>query len=293
MAGAGFRRVLITLAMASCTGVLLTGAAPAGAAAADAPASLTMHSDQGDFLGQGKDYSYVRPQDQLFANAGFNHSTIFATVNGLNGDHWTLQFDAPDQQPLTAGDYTDAQGAPFEQAGHPGIQVNAGFTCQTITGQFDVLDIEFTNGALSRLDVTFEEQCNGAAAALTGELIYTPISPLPPLALSVHVNRTAALSNADGDIAATGTVSCNQFDWTTVEISFQQNHGSDFATGFVSVSCSPGTPAPWTIHASESEPFHLGASQASAFAFAEDANDGTEATSPLLNTVVALRPSHG
>src|SRR5258708_2589383 len=37
----------------------------------------------------------------------------------------------------------------------PGIQVNDGFTCQTITGQFDVRDIEYTNGVLTRLDVTF------------------------------------------------------------------------------------------------------------------------------------------
>jgi hypothetical protein len=277
---------------------LFAAAAPftvAVAAKADvAPASLTMHSDQGDFLGQGKDYSYSRPQDQVFANAGFNHSAIFATVNGLNGDHWSLQFDAPDQQPLTTGVYADAQGAPFEQAGHPGIQVNEGFTCQTITGQFDVLDIEFTNGALSKLDVTFEEHCNGAAAALTGELIYTPLSPpLPPQALTVKVNRTAALDTADQAIVVSGTVTCTQFDWTTVEISFQQDHGLDFATGFVSVSCSPGTPAAWTIFAGENGVFRPGGSQASAFAFAQDANDGTIANSPTVNTNVALTPSHG
>jgi hypothetical protein len=265
------------------------------AQAADAPASLTMHSDQGDFFGQGKDYSYTRPQDQVFANAGFNHSTIFATVNGLNGDRWSLEFDAPDRQPLAVGEYTNAQGAPFEQAGNPGIQVDAGFTCQTITGQFDVLDIEFTNGTLSRLDVTFEEHCNGAAAALTGELIYTPISlsPLPPLVLGATVSRTAALSNTDGGITARGTVTCTQFDWTTVEITFQQDSGSSFAFGTVSVPCSPGTPAPWTIFANENEPFRLGASQASAFAFAEDANNGTEATSPTVNLTAALTPSHG
>lgn len=263
----------------------------ANAHATDATASLTMHSDPGDFLGQGKDYSYVRPQDQFFANAGFNHSDIFATVNGLNGDRWTLEFAAPDNQPLQVGTYLDAQGFPFQQAGHPGIQVNQGFTCQTITGQFDVLDIEFANGALSRLDVTFEEHCNGAAAALTGELIFTPPPPLPPLSLSVSVNRTATVNNTFGFVMANGTVTCSQFVFTTVSIDLTQDHGVDFIGGLVSVSCSPGSAAHWTVFANENVPFHLGATNADAFAFAEDANNGTEATSPLVNTIVALIPA--
>ncbi len=252
-----------------------------------------MHSDPGDFIGQGKDYSYSQPQDQFFANAGFNQSSIFATVNGLNGDRWTLQFAAPDNQPLQVGDYLDAQGAPFQQAGHPGIQINQGFTCQTITGQFDVLDIEFTNGVLSRLDVTFEEHCNGATAALTGELIFTPTPPLPPLSLNVTVDRTATVNNTAGYMVATGTVTCNQFDWTTVLIDLTQDHGVDFVSGFVSVSCNPGSVARWTIFANESVPFQLDATKASAFAFAEDANNGTEATGPSVNTIVVLIPLNG
>ena len=175
----------------------------------------------------------------------------------------------------------------------PGIQINQGFTCQTITGQFDVLDIEFTNGVLSRLDVTFEEHCNGATAALTGELIFTPTPPLPPLSLNVTVDRTATVNNTAGYMVATGTVTCNQFDWTTVLIDLTQDHGVDFVSGFVSVSCSPGSVAGWTIFANESVPFQLGATKASAFAFAEDANNGTEATGPSVNTIVVLIPLNG
>jgi len=282
-------------------GVMLVALLAAGApfivttaAQADvSPASLTMQSQPGDFFGQGQDFSYSRPQDQVFANAGFNDATIFATVNGLNGDRWTLEFQAPNQQPLTTGLYANAQGAPFEQAGSPGIQVNEGFTCFMITGQFDVLAIQFTNGALSFLDVTFQEFCNGSAAGLSGELVYTPLSPpLPAQALTVSVNRTATLDTTNQVIEASGTVTCTQFDWTTVNVSFQQK-GVNFATEFLNVSCSPGTPAAWTAFASYSQfdNFRLGASQASAFAFATDANDGTIADSPTLNETVALIPS--
>jgi hypothetical protein len=50
------------------------------AQAADAPASLTMQSAPGDFLGQGNDYAYSRPQDQIWANLGYNQSVIYGTV---------------------------------------------------------------------------------------------------------------------------------------------------------------------------------------------------------------------
>jgi hypothetical protein len=94
-----------------------------------------------------------------------------------------------------------------------------------------VLNIQFTNSALSYLDVTFQEHCNGATASLSGKLVYTPLSPpLPPQALTIKVNRTAALDKADQVIEASGTVTCTQFDWTFVQVFFAQNHGVDSAT---------------------------------------------------------------
>lgn len=91
------------------------------AQAADAPASLTMQSAQGDFLGQGNDYAYSRPQDQVWANLGYNQSVIYGTVNGLNGDRWTAEFAAPDSQPLQVGT-TPTPKAP--RSSSPGILVS-------------------------------------------------------------------------------------------------------------------------------------------------------------------------
>ena len=214
-----------------------------------------MQSAQGDFLGQGNDYAYSRPQDQVWANLGYNQSVIYGTVNGLNGDRWTAEFAAPDSQPLQVGDYPNAQGAPFQQPGYPGIQVNDGFTCQTITGQFDVRDIEYTNGVLTRLDVTFEEYCNGAAAGLTGEFIYTPPPPLPPLALTVKVDRLGTVNSTYGYVTASGTVTCNQYVWTTLSVELNQGNGSNPAIGSMSLSCSPGSAAKWNISATPYTPF--------------------------------------
>lgn len=269
--------------------VMLFGIA-SNAQAADAPASLTMQSAPGDFLGQGNDYGYSRPQDQIWANLGYNQSVIYGTVNGLNGDHWTVEFAAPDGQPLQAGNYTSAQGAPFQQPGYPGIQVNNGVTCQTISGQFDVRDIEEINGVLTRLDVTFEEYCNGAAVGLTGEFIYTPPPPLPPLALTVSVNRLGTVNSTYGYVTAPGTVTCNQYAWTTVSVELNQGNGSNPAIGSASLSCSPGAASKWNISATPNTPFRAGHTKASAYAFAEDGYTGTEATSPTANSVVALLP---
>jgi hypothetical protein len=88
-------------------------------------------------------------------------------------------------------------------------------------------------------------------------------------------------------------VTCTQYAWTTVNVSFQQSKGTGFATEFVTVSCSPGTPATWTAFAGYNGTFRLGASQGSAFAYAEDANDGTIADSPSVNETVVLVPGHG
>jgi len=168
-----------------------------------------------------------------------------------------------------------------------------GFSCTIITGQFDVLDLEFaTNGTVSRLDIKFTQQCNGATAALSGELIFAPPTGLPPLSLNVGVHQTATLDSTAGTITARGTVTCTQFVWTMVQADVTQNHGLDFTTGFIHVSCRPGRVARWTIVMNTSgSSFQLGAANASVFAAGEDANNGTIANSPSANPTVTLVPA--
>ena len=261
------------------------------AVAADAPGSLTMQSPPGEYLGQGHDYSYSRPQDQVWANLGYNQSVVYATVDGLNGDQWSLQFAAPNSQPLQDGEYLNAQGAPFQQAGYPGISVYSFATCQTITGQFDVLNIQYTNNTLTYLDVTFEEHCDGAAAALTGEFIYTPPPPLPPLSLAVQIHKTGTVDQANNYVSASGTVTCNQYVYTMVSVELDQDStGVNPGIGWVNVSCRPGKPAKWTITASPFTPFQPGAATASAYASGKDGYAGTITTSPTVKRIVALLP---
>jgi hypothetical protein len=285
---------LVAMFAAASQFTVAANAQAAQSQAAAGPASLTLHSDPGDYFGQGNDYSYSRPKDQVWMNLGYNQSVIYATVDGLNGDHWTVQLDAPDSQPLQVGDYPDAQGAPFQPAGSPGIQVNQGFTCQTITGEFDVLDIEYAaNGTLSRFDATFEEHCNGATAALTGEIIYTPPPVLPALSLNVKVHHIAGLDTTDGYVTVSGTVTCNQYDWTAVSVQLSQDSGLNSAIGNVNVSCGPGRVADWSTDAYINGPFSPGLTDTYSYASAQDGYTGTIATSPTATPVIWLIPIPG
>ena len=43
--------------------------------------------------------------------------------------------------------------------------------CSTVTGQFVILELQYDAASnLQRFHATFEQHCNGAAAALTGEI---------------------------------------------------------------------------------------------------------------------------
>jgi len=285
------RKTIRGLCVAIAATGLLIGVAPA-AHAADSPASLTMQSDPGDFFGGGDAHAYTRPQDQIFANVGYNQSVIYGLVYGLDGSQWTVDLAAPDNQPLHVGEYADAQGAPSQQAGHPGIAVNNGFTCQTVTGSFDVIDLEYTNGTLSRLDATFEEHCNNATAALTGEFLYTPSPVLPQLALAVTIDNKGKVDNTNQVITASGTVTCNQYVYATVDVDLtQKGGGSIYASSNVSLPCTPGVPAHWTIYASTSAPFQYGKhTDAYLYAFGHDGYDGTEQTSSAATTTIVVNP---
>lgn len=85
---------------------------------------------------------------------------------------WTLAFSAPDGRPLAAGDYADAQRASTSPAPWPGMDiVRADRRCNTVSGRFSILHIAFdAHDMLSRLQVRFEQHCDGKPATLGGSI---------------------------------------------------------------------------------------------------------------------------
>jgi hypothetical protein len=88
------------------------------------------------------------------------------------GTSWSLAFSSVQLgAPLAVGRYDDATRYPFEQAGHPGLDVSgSGRGCNVSSGWFEVESIAAgpNNGTFTELTATFEQHCENAPPALRG-----------------------------------------------------------------------------------------------------------------------------
>jgi hypothetical protein len=137
------------------------------ASAATLSGSIAMYSDPGDYIGQGT--QQVWPQTA----AGVTGNPGDLTVNvSDNGNAWDLEFAAPTGQTLQPGVYDNAVRAMVRDSSNPGIDINgAGRGCNADAGRFEVKDIAFdSSGNPTRLWIIFEQHCEGAPAALFGEV---------------------------------------------------------------------------------------------------------------------------
>jgi len=118
-----------------------------------------------DFTGDGQvDYLFLRYLGEPFGGT-FIHFWVATNQLGKN---------------LAPGTYPNAERAPFASLGHPGLDVEMdGRGCNTLTGNFVIHDVNFGPGSvLERLDMDFEQHCEGAAPALHGTFRYNRLAPL-------------------------------------------------------------------------------------------------------------------
>jgi hypothetical protein len=152
-----------------------------------------MTSDPGDYIGGGRTYLYTSAVDTI----GYSGSAQYVSggVNAADGDWWGASFEPAQGDVLGAGEtYPDAHRYPFNGSG-PGMDVSgSGRGCNTLVGSFTVNQIGFSsaNNALDRLDLTFEQHCEGATPALRGRLRYRARADFTPPALATGVTATRA-----------------------------------------------------------------------------------------------------
>jgi hypothetical protein len=117
---------MTTLLRRSMLAALATVVSGAGLVAVAAPAAahpvesgtVTFSGDPGDYITGGGSYKYnTADGDALNVTASSNNSTVAINISGATGDWWTLEFDAPGAQPLTAGTTYSATRYPFNGAG--------------------------------------------------------------------------------------------------------------------------------------------------------------------------------
>ena len=185
--------------------------APVAGAAPVEEGSLSMTSEEGDWVGQGQAYSYATNAGDAFDSTG-TASSVGVNVEAANGDTWHLAFGAPQGETLAVGTYDGAvqMAEPFRTG--PGLDISGnGRGCGALTGSFTVTAITFGDGGWVRsFDADFEQRCYETEAALRGHVHVVNAPPPPPLSIGLALAGTGSVDRATGTAVVSGTVTCNK-----------------------------------------------------------------------------------
>jgi hypothetical protein len=136
----------------------------------DTPASgnyVYLASDAGDYIGGGITMSYP-----IVASALSGSGTLLqVSVSDWSGHFLAMR--GPPQ--LQVGYYGDLARWPFNNPVKGGLDWSGeGRGCNTLKGWFAVDAITYDSGAVSALDLRFEQHCEGGSAALHGKIHLAP-----------------------------------------------------------------------------------------------------------------------
>jgi hypothetical protein len=125
-------------------------------------------SDSGDYIGGGQTLTVGPDVLSVSASAGY------LSVRTSDAQMWFGDFSA--MRSLSAielGYYGDLSRYPFQNPVKGGLSWSGnGRGCNTLTGWFVVDGVTYDAGSLKAIDLRFEQHCEGAAAALHGQLHY-------------------------------------------------------------------------------------------------------------------------
>jgi hypothetical protein len=142
---------------------------------------LTMDSEPGDYVGQGKSWQFSALAGDLFWSWTISDFGVETWIDTTEGTAWFLDFGAPGGLQQGAH-YADAKRYGFSD-GAPGMGVSGEHRgCSRVTGNFTVNQLGFRpNGLRHYYSITFEQHCEGREAALTGTIDYrAPIGETDP-----------------------------------------------------------------------------------------------------------------
>jgi hypothetical protein len=251
-------------------------ASPQGASAQTPSGTfLSFTSQPGDYIGGGQSRTFTPADGPFNAYASQDLREVHVSVFP-SGSFWFLDLAAPAGQQLSPGSYENAARWPFQAATQPGLSFSGdGRGCNTLTGRFQVLEASFgPSGYITRFHATFEQHCEGATAALFGEVQIVNPPPPPALAITITIDRKASVDRIGGSATVSGTISCTQTVSGYLFGTARQraNRFTLITSSFGGpVSCS-GTPSPWsfTVSPSGGVPFNAGPAEVAVSASAFD-----------------------
>jgi hypothetical protein len=154
---------------------------------------LTMLSQSGDYIGQGRSYFYVPPGATFGASKNYGNSVTVSVSQGSSS--WTLNFAAPNEVPMTARVYSGAVRFPFHGPNQPGLSVSGeGRGSNELSGFFSVKQVIYSENSIVSFWATFEQHSERGVPALTGEIRFNadvPVDPTPTPTATPEATPTA------------------------------------------------------------------------------------------------------
>ena len=174
-------------------------------AAGATPASgnyVYLQSDAGDYIGGGATNTYTPANAVLGTSLTGTHLGVSVTGN----DNWTGDFQGMNSiAQLQPGYYPNLTRYPFHNPATGGLSWSGdGRGCNTLTGWFAIDSITIASGAVTAIDLRFEQHCEGATAALHGQVHWVagdttgapgPVNPPPANLWTPTAGATPATGN--------------------------------------------------------------------------------------------------
>lgn len=131
---------------------------------------ITLQSEAGDSIGLGRNYSYTSANAEIVVAVTVQSGLISITATG--NEDWQGDFQLPSTDTLQVRAYENALHYPAGTTAQPAMRwFGGGRGCTTATGSFWIDHVGLTtDGFVRSLILRFERRCNGANAALRGEI---------------------------------------------------------------------------------------------------------------------------
>jgi hypothetical protein len=207
-------------------GVLMVVPAPA-AVADSGEGFVSMTSDPGDLIGQGREWLYSDQAGDRFTWTLQAPGELEVKVESAIPEYrWSFRFASPKGTNLIPGNYSRAIKTGSQPPAMPGMYIDSGYLCNRLFGSFKVYVADYgPTGELLRFAATFEQHCEWTEAALRGEIrlggaqIPDPLPELPVVPKNPDEDASPAFVNLRGEpreyITAGATVhaASRTLDW--------------------------------------------------------------------------------
>ena len=157
---------------------------------------LYLDSDPDDYVGLGQHLELRPPADGIMTISG-SEVGVLVRFTGLTW--WQLMFVPRAGTPLIPGVYEGAVGVGDNGSSWPALSVASdGRGCNSLTGRFEILELEFgPDYEVPRFAADFEQHCGGGEPALFGSMRINSTLPVPRRVQAPVIAKAFGASRVD------------------------------------------------------------------------------------------------